>query len=234
MNNIDGKLILLNNIDKRLIIVNDTNFTNNLSLTDDFKRLSENNFIEKCTSEINYITSNFTCDNYIYKAFEFSFNCSKKYPYELVDTHKCVEYCDENDLSNEICILNYHDSNALNITENIINTDSYEVINKQTDIISTEIEFKDIKTYSKDTILETRNKESDSIINSDINIITSSKDVILETGNIKSDISINSDSNIIINSTDLLSDFQTINNLIITNKNEYTTISQAEKRIYDL
>ena len=216
------------------LIFNDTNFTNNLSLKDDFKRLSENNFIEKCTSEINYITSNFTCDNYIYKAFEFSFNCSKKYPYELVDTHKCVEYCDENDLSNEICLLNYHNSNDHNITENINNTDSYEVINKQTDIISTEFEFKDIKTYSKDTILETRNKESDSIINSDINLITSSKDVILETGNIESDITISSDSNIIINSTDLLSDFQTINNLIITNKNEYTTISQAEQRIYDL
>ena len=215
-------------------IFNDTNCTNNVSLIDDFKRLSERNYIEKCTSEINYIKSNFTCYNYIFKAFEFSFNCSEKYPYELLDTHKCVEYCDENDLSNEICILNYHHSNNINITENVNDTYSYEVMNKHSDIISTEFEFKDLKTYSKYTNLETRNIESNSIINSDINLITSSKDVILETGNIKSDKSISSDTNLIINSTYLLSDYQTINNLIITNTIEYTTISQAEKKIFDI
>ena len=49
------------------------------------------NYIEKCTSEIDYMISNFTCYKftYNYKAFEFSFNCSEKYPYEIVETHKC-------------------------------------------------------------------------------------------------------------------------------------------------
>ena len=173
-----------------------------MSLIDEFKKLSERNYIEKCTSEINYITSNFTCNNYIYKTFEFSFNCSEKYPYEIVDSHKCVEYCDENDLSKGTCILNYNNSNNIKITENIINTDSYKVINKTSDIISTEIEYKDIIIYSKDTILESRNIELNSLINSDINLITNSKDSILETGNKESDNKINSDENLITNLKD--------------------------------
>ena len=180
-------------------IYNNTNCTNNLSLVNYFKRL-ERNYLEKCTSEINYITSNFTCNNYIYKNFEFSFNCSEKYPYEIVATHKCVEYCNENDLSNGECILNYNNSNNIKITENIINTDSYEVISEQSDIISTEIETKDIITNSQNTILETRNIESDSSIISEINLITNSQNTILETRNIESDSSISSETNLITNS----------------------------------
>ena len=172
-------------------------------MVDYFKRL-ERNYLEKCTSEINYITSNFACNNYIYKNFEFSFNCSEKYPYEIVATHKCVEYCNENDLSNGTCILNYNNSNDIKITENIINTDSYTIINEQSDIISTEIEFKDIITNSQDTILETGNIVSDSSINSETNLITNSQDTILETGNIVSDSSINSETNIITNSQDTI------------------------------
>ena len=185
-------------------IYNNSNCTNNLNLVDYFKRL-ERNYLEKCTNEINYITSNFTCNNYNYKTFEFSFNCSEKYPYEIVATHKCVEYCDENDLSNGVCILNYNNSNNIEITENIItSTNSYEVIKEQSDIISTEIEFKDIITNSKDTNLETGNIESDSSISSVTNFITNSQDIILETGNIESDSSISSVTNLITNSQDTI------------------------------
>ena len=236
-------------------IFNNTNCTSKLSLVDYFKRL-ERNYLEKCTSEINYITSNFTCNNYIYKNFEFSFNCSEKYPYEIVATHKCVEYCNENDLSNGTCILNYNNSNDIKITENIINTDSYTIINEQSDIISTEIEFKDIITNSQDTILETGNIVSDRSINSETNLNTKSQDTILETGNIESDSSINSETNLpketnletrniksdssisyitnLINNSIDLSDYQTINNLISTNIFEYTTISSTESKIYEL
>ena len=222
-------------------IFNDIHCTNNVSLIDDFKRLSENNYLEKCTSEINYITSNFTCGNYNYKTFEFSFNCSEKYPYEIVNAHKCVEYCDENDLSSGICILNYYDSNSNNITENIIDTNSYEVKINQSYIISNEIYYKDIKTYSKDTILETRNIQSDSNINSkdiilEISNIESdnninSKDINLETSNIESDNNINSKDTILEtrniepdNSISSDTDYSTINNLI----------KSAEQKIYDL
>ena len=222
-------------------IFNDIHCTNNVSLIDDFKRLSENNYLEKCTSEINYITSNFTCGNYNYKTFEFSFNCSEKYPYEIVNAHKCVEYCDENDLSSGICILNYYDSNSNNITENIIDTNSYEVKINQSYIISNEIDYKDIKTYSKDTILETRNIQSDSNINSkdiilEISNIESdnninSKDINLETSNIESDNNINSKDTILEtrniepdNSISSDTDYSTINNLI----------KSAEQKIYDL
>ena len=149
------------------LIFNDTNCPNKSSLIDD--RI-ERNYYKKCTSEINYITSNFTCNNFINKTFEFSFNCSEKYPYEIVNSHKCVEHCNENDLLSGLFILNYHNSNIINITENII-------------IISTEIEYNDIITYSKETILETRNIESDSIISSGTNSITNSKDIILESEN---------------------------------------------------
>jgi len=247
------------NSSPEFICENYSNYNNascNTSLINDFKSLSESNYIEKCTSEINYITTNFTCKNYNYKTFEFSFNCSEKYPYEIVDTHKCVEHCDENDLLNGVCILNYNNYNTNKITENIINTDTYETINKQSDIISTEIDIitnsKDtiletrniesdsiiksetnLITNSKDTILETENKESDSIINSETNLITNSKDTILETENKESDNSINSESNLITNSIDL-SDYQTINRLATSNIFEYSTISSSEPKIYDL
>ena len=240
------------------LIFNDTKCPNNLSLVNDFERLGKK-YLEKCTSEINYITSNFTCNNFINKTFEFSFKCSEKYPYEIVATHKCVEYCDENDLSTGLCILNYHNSNNINITENIINTELYEVLSTQSDIISTEIEYKDIITYSKETILETRNiesdssissrtnlintskdtifetenKESDSSISSRTNLITASKDTIMETENKESDSSISSNINLITNSVDL-SNYLTINKLTNTNIFEYTIISSSVSIIYDL
>jgi hypothetical protein len=156
-------------------INNNTNCTNNLSDINEFKILSENNYIEKCTNELNYIRSNFSCENYNYKTFEFSFNCSEKYPYEIVETHKCVEYCDENSLSNGKCKLNYNNSN-INITEKINDTDSYEVFNSKSDIISIENEYRDIKTYSTDTIIETSIIKFDNNIISDITLITHSKD----------------------------------------------------------
>jgi len=184
---------------------NKTSCTNDSTLEQGLqRRLLEGNYIEKCTSEIDYITSKFTCNNYNHKTFNFSFNCSEKYPYEIVTTHKCVEYCDENELSNGTCILNYNNSNNIKITENIINTDSYEVINTQSDIISTEIEFKDIITNSQDTISETRNIESDNSISSETNLITNSKDTILETGNKETDSSISSETNLITNSKDTI------------------------------
>ena len=96
-------------------IYNNTNCSNNLSDINEFKLLSEKNYIEKCTIELDYIRSKFPCDYYTYQTFEFSFNCSEKYPYEIVETHTCVEYCDENSLSSGKCKLNYNYSNNIKL-----------------------------------------------------------------------------------------------------------------------
>ena len=222
-------------------INNNTNCTNNLSDINEFKILSENNFIEKCTNELNYIRSNFSCENYNYKTFEFSFNCSEKYPYEIVETHKCVEYCDEISLSIGKCKLNYYNYN-INITEKIKNTDSYEVFNSQSDIISTENENRDIKTYSTDKIIESSIKESeyrdiktystDKIIESSIieseyrDIKTYSTDKIIETSIIESNNNIISDTALITHSIDFASDSQNIDPTIIK--------IETEQKLYDL
>ena len=120
-----------------------------------------------------------------------------------------------------------HNNNS--ITERIVDTASYEVINKQTDIISTEIENKDITTYSIDTILEGRGIESDSSLNSDIKIITNLTDSILETRNIKSDSNIIYDTNLITNT-----DYQTINKPTNSKTFEDIINSLPKKKIYDL
>ena len=203
--------------------------TDNISLLEDFKRLSERNYLEKCTFEESYIKSNVECDNLINKTFIFPIECSEENPYEMVDTHECVEYCDENAISNGTCILNYKNPNNNSITERIVDTASYEVINKQTDIISTEIENKDITTYSIDTILEGRGIESDSSLNSDIKIITNLTDSILETRNIKSDSNIIYDTNLITNT-----DYQTINKPTNSKTFEDIINSLPKKKIYDL
>ena len=130
--------------------------------SDNFKILLEENFIEKCSSEINYMISNFSWYKFTinYKAFEFSFNCSKKYPYEIVETHKCVEYCDESSLLNGACILNYNKSNYINIRENTTDINIYEVFINQSDSISHEL-----ISYQSDNISqEVISYQSDSIL----------------------------------------------------------------------
>ena len=94
-------------------IYNNTNCSNNLPNINEFKLLSEMNYIEKCTIELDFIRSKFPCDYYTYHTFEFSFNCSEKYPYEIVETQTCVEYCDENSLSSGKCKLNYNYSKKI-------------------------------------------------------------------------------------------------------------------------
>ena len=66
------------------------------------------NYLEKCSNELIYIRNSCSCCQFKYKTVEFSFNCSKKFPYEIVQTHKCVEYCDNVSLLSSSCILNYH------------------------------------------------------------------------------------------------------------------------------
>ena len=206
------------------LIYYNENCTSNMSFLEDFKRLSERNYLEKCTDELSYIIFNFICDNYIFKSFEYPIECSKEYPYEMVDTHECVEYCDENALSNGTCILNYKNFNNKSITEKLIDIDSSEVISNHSDIISTEIEYKDITTYSIDTILETRNIESDKFIISDTNLMTNPTDTILEIKNIKSDNSIISDTNLMTNPTDIILEVKNIksDNSIISDTNLMT------------
>jgi len=239
-------------INKEIKIINPTELKSSDSppkficenYTNDYLNLSENNFLEKCTSEIDYMISNFTCFNYTYKTFEFSFNCSKKYPYEIVETQKCVEFCDENSLSNGKCIMNYNNSNNINIRENVTDINSYEAINNPSDSISTEIKYIDIKTYSSDSIIEEKIMEFDNSTSSYINLITKSTNFVTDsqTINIKIystdsiteekimefDNSISPDTNLITKSTNFITDSQTINQLNITNKVE------AEEKIYDL
>ena len=199
------------------------NCKSNMSLLEDFKILSERNYIEKCTEEIYYIENVFECD--------IPINCSAKYPYEMVYTHQCVEFCDDVALYYGICILNY---NNTSITDMIIDIESYEVTNKQTDIISNDIEYINIKTHSIDTILATRNIESDRRINSDTNyLITyptiSSSDY--QTINHIIPTTIPSSEygtiNHIIPTTIPSSDYQTINHIIPTTipSSDYATIN---------
>ena len=211
-------------------IYNNTNCTNNLSLINDFKKLLEKNYLEKCTIEIDYITSNFTCDNYYYKKFEFLFSCSEEYPYEIVEINQCVKYCDEKSLSNGKCKLNYNSSHINSITENLNDIDSYKEINNQSDVFSTEIKYKDITTYSTDTILETRNIESDNI-SSDVYLITNSIDFSTDNPTM-SKLTPTNKFEIVTNSYEVINNqsntISTENgNCLITNSTEF--ISQSQK-----
>ena len=65
------------------------------------------NYLPKCTLESSII--NQYCSDYIQnkKYFEFNYNCSIKFPYELIEENKCVEYCDDVSLLNGTCKLDY-------------------------------------------------------------------------------------------------------------------------------
>ena len=69
---------------------------------------SSMNYLPKCTLESTIINEN--CQYHIIntKIFSFNFNCSKKFPYELIHENKYVEYCDNNSLSNGTCKLDYY------------------------------------------------------------------------------------------------------------------------------
>ena len=145
-------------INKEINIINPTELKSSDSpsnficenYSDNFQNLLTDNFIEKCSHEIDYMKSNFSWYNFTYKTFEFSFNCSEKYPYEIVETHTCVEYCDVNSLSNGKCILNFKNSNNIlethitdinsnELVDNHSDSVSHEVINTQSDIVSHEV-----------------------------------------------------------------------------------------------
>ena len=56
------------------------------------------------------MTANFTGINkvcpdikYINRTYEFSFSCSPKFPYEINETHRCIESCDNETLLKGIC-----------------------------------------------------------------------------------------------------------------------------------
>ena len=59
--------------------------------------------IEKCTT--NFFSLKKACPdiNFINKTFEFSFSCSAKFPYEINETHRCVEYCNNDSLLKGEC-----------------------------------------------------------------------------------------------------------------------------------
>lgn len=90
--------------------------------------------------------------------------------------------------------MNYNNSNNISTRENATYINSYEGIDNQSDSISTEIKYKDIKAYSSDSITEENNSEFDNSISSATNLITKS--------------------------TNFITDSQTINQLNMTNKVE--------------
>ena len=94
----------------------DFNSTSDFSI---FLNNSSMKYLPKCTneaSEISSCASNFILNK---KKFEFSLNCSVKYPYVLIQENKCVEYCDNISISNGTCIRDYYSQE-----ENIIISDS--------------------------------------------------------------------------------------------------------------
>ena len=55
--------------------------------------------------------------------------CPEKYPYEIIETKECKEYCSNQDFINKKCKINYYSENNINsITNNIRN-----IINEKTD-----------------------------------------------------------------------------------------------------
>ena len=72
-----------------------------------FLKNSSMNYLPKCTIESPLVSN---CNPSIYniqnkKKFVYSYNCSGKFPYELIEENKCVEYCDHISLSNGTCTL---------------------------------------------------------------------------------------------------------------------------------
>ena len=97
---------------KELICENYTNFNNiTCQQNTDIQQILNNKtmkYLEKCTTDLNYIKTNFTCKNHNYKTFNFSYDyCSKKIPNKLVNEDKCVQYCKEEDISNGTCIKDF-------------------------------------------------------------------------------------------------------------------------------
>ena len=87
-------------------------------------------YLEKCTTEFEYIKSRCSCNIYNNKTFTFSYNCSKKFPYEMKEENKCIEHCDDNLLQSGKCTLNYNETifteeptNTEKITEEPTNTE---------------------------------------------------------------------------------------------------------------
>ena len=64
------------------------------------------NYLEKCSKEYNLIASSCTCGNLKNTSFDFSFKCSEKFPYEIIESKKCVGYCNSLTLNNVSCIIN--------------------------------------------------------------------------------------------------------------------------------
>ena len=86
---------------------------------------SDTNYLEKCTTEYEYVQSKCICDNFNNKTFDFLYNCSKKFPYEIIEENKCVEYCDEQLLENGKCIYSY---NRTDISDLITEVPAYDQI----------------------------------------------------------------------------------------------------------
>ena len=149
------------------------------------------NYLEKCSSE----KLNCACNNLNYKSFEFSFNCSAKIPYELVEENKCVEYCDNDTLIANKCIKNYFYedniiSNSLNeFSDKSTYSQSESNLIDTTDILpdSSNINLEEIiNTQSDSSLFEDKNSIdtlANSILISDSDIKTDLKDSISEEKN---------------------------------------------------
>ena len=65
------------------------------------------NYIEKCIPEHDFLASKGNCSNpkYITKTFPFSFKCSEKFPYKMINQKRCVQYCNNELLKSGNCVL---------------------------------------------------------------------------------------------------------------------------------
>ena len=92
------------------------NYSNNSSMI----------YLEKCTTEYEYIKTYSNCTFYN-KTYDFLYNCSEKFPYEIVENNICVEYCNNSSFLNKTCIL-------YNKSENKIQNDITELITLTTNL----------------------------------------------------------------------------------------------------
>ena len=98
------------------------NYSNNSSMI----------YLEKCTTEYEYIKTYSNCTFYN-KTYDFLYNCSEKFPYEIVENNICVEYYNNSNnssLLSKTSILNYEEENKIQtvITELVISTNITNLI----------------------------------------------------------------------------------------------------------
>ena len=220
---INKEIKIINPIEKKsdnnqLYVYKCENFTDFNPKSDYFKFLKDSsmNYLPKCSNDLTLISN---CSNIIenQKTFKFSFNCSEKFPYELIKENKCVDFCDNISLSNGTCKLDYYKD--IEIKESTFTYENtYDIKSEDTKIVLSSTS--DIIYDKIDNLL------NGNIYNDKTNIIEDIKDL-FSSGefNDQLDNIVNGEKDIIVNNKDILIQITTTDN---QKKNENHNISSID------